>query len=136
MRVSLYHDTKHVNGFTSAAISTNTTTNGAEIDLGQTPGGDWRSVLWLITAATITDGTYTPVVMESDTTSTGFAQATGSNNVQGPSITAVTVTGSTCEIAYTGNKRFVKLAFISTAVTTGGTLSARAVLHGTATGKR
>lgn len=134
MRVSLYHDTKHVNGFTSAAISTNTTTNGAEIDLGQSPG-DWRSVLWLVTAATITDGTYTLTVMESDTTTTGFAAASGSNNVQGPS-QAITATGQTAEIAYTGNKRFVKIAFVSTGVTTGGTVAARAVLHGTAASKR
>lgn len=134
MRVSLYHDTKHVNGFTSAAITTNTTTNGAEIDLGQSPG-DWKSVLWLVTAATITDGTYTLTVMESDTTSTGFAAASGSDNVQGPS-QAITATGQTAEIAYTGNKRFVKIAFVSTAVTTGGTLAARAILHGTSTGKR
>lgn len=134
MRVSLYHETKHVNGFTSAAISSNTTTNGAEIDLAQTPG-DWRSVLWLVTAGTITDGTYTLTVLESDTTSTGFAAASGNGVVQGPSST-ITTTGGTAEIAYTGNKRFVKLALVSTAVTTGGTLAARAILHGTAATKR
>lgn len=134
MRVSLYHATKHVNGFTSAAIASNTTTNGAEIDLGQT-AGDWKSVLWLVTAGTITDGTYTLTVLESDTTSTGFAAASGNGVIQGPSST-ITATGGTAEIAYTGNKRFVKLAIVSTAVTTGGTLAARAVLHGTDTGKR
>lgn len=135
MRVSPYHDSKHVNGFTSAAISTNTTTLGAEIDLGQSPGGDWRSVLWLVTAATITDGTYVLGVQESDTTSTGFAAATGSQNVQGPSA-SITATGGTAEIAYTGNKRFVKLSITSTAVTTGGTMASRAVLHGTAAYRR
>ena len=53
----------------------------------------------------------------------------------GPSGTLAT-TGDTAEIEYTGNKRYVKVAITSTGVTTGGSISARAVLGGTAAGKR
>lgn len=133
MRVSPYHQTKVVNAFTAASISSNTTTAGQTIDLATTPG-DWRSVLITAIGGTITDGTYTLTVTESDSSSTGFTAVTGAE-VQGPSST-ITATGGTAEIAYTGNKRYVRLAIVSTAVTTGGSLSARAILFGTASGMR
>lgn len=135
MRTSLYHDTKHVLGMTSAAITTNTTTHaGAAVDLQQTTGGDWRSVLFLAIGGTITDGVYTLKVMDSPDNVT-FTDVTDTSMVQGPSST-ITATGGTAEIAYTGNKRYVRLSVVSTAITTGGAISARAILHGTGALKR
>jgi hypothetical protein len=131
MRTSLYHHTKHVLGMTSAAISTNTTTHaGASIDLAQSTG-TWKTVLFLVTGGTITDGTYTLKVMDSPDNTT-FTDVTDTSMVQGPSST-ITATGGTAEIAYTGNKRYVRLSIVSTGVTTGGAISARAILHGTTT---
>lgn len=135
MRTSLYHDTKHVLGMTSASITTNTTTNaGAAVDMFQTTGGDWRACLFLVTGGTITDGTYTLKIMDSPDNST-FTDVSGVGNVQGPSST-ITATGGTAEISYTGNQRYVRLSVVSTAVTTGGAISARALLSGTGAWKR
>jgi hypothetical protein len=130
MRESLYHNTKHVLGMTSAAISTNTTTNaGASVDMAQSGGGTWRSVLFLVTGGTITDGSYLVKVMDSSDNVT-FADVADTGYVQGPS-GAITATGGTAEIAYAGNKRYVRLSVVSTGVTIGGAISARAILHGT-----
>lgn len=135
MRTGLYHTTKHVLGMASASISSNTTTHaGASVDKQQTTGGDWRSVLFLVTAGTITDGTYTLKVMDSPDNST-FTDVTATDMVLGPSST-ITATGGTAEIEYVGNQRYVRLSIVSTGVTTGGAISARAVLGGTAALKR
>lgn len=134
MRESLYHETKHVVGMASASIASNTTTHaGAAVDLAQSPG-DWRSVLWLVVGGTITDGTYTLKVMDSPDNTT-FTDVTDTSMVQGPSST-ITATGGSAEIAYTGNKRYARLSIVSTAVTTGGAISARAILHGSAMARR
>jgi hypothetical protein len=134
MRRSLYHNTKVVNGLTSASISSNTATNGASVDLAQSPGGDWRSVLWSVVGGTITDGTYTLSVQESSDNAS-WSAITDSNAVQGPSGT-ITATGGLAEIAYSGSKRYCRLVVTSTGVTTGGAISARAILHGSAVYKR
>lgn len=134
MRESLYHKTKHVNGMTSASISSNTATNGASIDLAQASGGDWRTCLFLVTGGTITDGTYTLSLEDSDNGS-AWAAVTGSDKVLGPSST-VTATGGTAEIEYAGNRRYCRLVVTSTGVTTGGAISARAVLGGSAKVRR
>jgi hypothetical protein len=135
MRRSLYHNVKQVNGFTSATISTNATTTGATVDLAQSPGGDWRTCLWLVFVGTRTDGTLTLKVQESDDDSS-YTDVTNTNAVQGPSGT-ITTTGGSAEIGYTGSKRYCRLAIVSTGMTTGITLvQARALLSGSAAYKR
>lgn len=129
---SLYRDTKHVNGFTSATISTNATTGGASIDMTQSPGGDWRYCLWLITVGTRTDGTYTPIVQDCDDNTTWVTA--DADCVQGPSVASIATSSATAEIGYSGRKRYCRLAIVSTGVTTGLTaVSARAILGGSAT---
>lgn len=134
MRTSLYHKTKHVVGMASAAISSNTTTNATGVDLQQTTGGDWRTCLFLVTGGTITDGTYT-LALEDSPNNSAWTAVTATDSVIGPSST-ITATGGTAEIEYTGNKRYVRLTVVSTGVTTGGAISARALLAGTAATKR
>lgn len=134
MRESLYRKIKHVNGMTSASISSNTATNGASIDLAQTTRGDWRTCLFLVTGGTITDGTYTLSLEDSDNGS-AWSAVSGSEKVAGPSAT-ITATAGTAEIEYTGNRRYCRLVVTSTGVTTGGAISARAVLAGTGALKR
>ncbi len=134
MREGLYHNTKHLNGMTSAAISSNTTTHAAAaIDLASSPG-DWRTCLFLAVGGTITDGTYTLKVMDSPDNVT-FTDVTATDMVLGPSST-ITATGGTAEIEYAGNKRYVRLSVVSTSVTTGGAISARAILSGSAVSRR
>ena len=135
MRTGLYHKTKHVLGMTSASISSDTTTHaGAAVDLQQTTGGDWRSCLFLVTGGTITDGVYTLKVMDS-ADNVSFADVTATDMVLGPSST-ITATGGTAEIEYVGNKRYVRLSIVSTETTSGGAISARAVLSGSAATRR
>lgn len=135
MRKSLYHNTKQVNGFTSASITSNATTTGATVDLSQSPGKDWRSCLWLVSVGTRTDGTLTLKVQESSD-DTSYSDVTDTSDVQGPSST-ITTTGGTAEIAYTGHKRYCRLAIVSTGVTSGiAAVQARALLSGSAVYKR
>lgn len=134
MRAGLYHITKHVNGFTTATINSNTTTNGVTVDLQQTTGGDWRTALFLVFAGTVTDGTYTLGVQDSPDNSTWTTQ-TASDLRLGPSST-ITSTGGTAEVEYTGNQRYCRLIIVSTGVTTGGSFTCRAVLSGTGALKR
>jgi hypothetical protein len=136
MRTSLYHKCKHVLGMSATSITTNTTTFSAsanDVDLAQTPGSDWRSCLYLITGGTITDGTYTFTIYESDDDVT-YAAAPA-DSIIGPSST-ITATAGTAEVEYVGNKRYCRLAITSTSVTSGGSLSARALLYGTAAFRR
>lgn len=130
MRESLYHKVKHVAGMSATSISSNTTTNGTTVDLWQTASEDWRTCLFLVIGGTITDGTYTLGVQESDDGSS-WSAVTDTGYKQGPSST-VTATGGTAEIEYTGNRRYCRVTITSTAVTTGGSISARALLCGSA----
>lgn len=135
MRTSLYHKSKHVIGMAATSITTNTTTpaSSADVDLAQSSGSDWRSCLYLVTGGTITDGTYTLSINDSDDDITYAAAA--ADAVSGPSST-ITATGGTAEIEYVGNKRYCRLVITSTSVTSGGSISARALLYGTAAFRR
>jgi len=109
----------------AAAITTNTTTAGNEID---TQG--YNSVLFAIQSATITDGTYTPLIQESDTSGSGYTDVADIDlSVTEASIAFVATDDNVVKkIAYTGTKRYVKLSLVSTGVTTGGTIGAMAIL--------
>jgi hypothetical protein len=135
MREALYHTTKHVIGMAATSITTNTSTpaSSADVDMSQGGGGDWRSCLFLVTGGTITDGTYTLTIHDSADDVTYAAAA--ADAVVGPSST-ITATGGTAEIEYVGNKRYCRLVIVSTSVSSGGSISARALLHGTAALKR
>ncbi len=110
----------------AAAITSNTTTAGVEID---TQGYD--SVTFLMQSATITDGIYTPLIEEGDTSGSLSAVADADLTVTEASVAFVAADDNTVKkIGYLGNKRYVKLSYVSTGVTSGGTLSAIALLGG------
>lgn len=111
----------------AAAITTNTTTNGVEID---TQGYD--SVTFAMQSATITDGTYTPLIEETDTAGSGYtAVADADLTVTEASVAFVATDDNVVKkIGYLGNKRYVRLSYVSTGVTSGGTLGALAILGG------
>lgn len=109
----------------AAAITTNTTTAGIEID---TLGFD--SVTFAMQSATITDGTYTPLIEESDVSGSGYtAVADIDLTVTEASVAFVATDDNVVKkIGYLGGKRYVRLSYVSTGVTTGGTLGAMAIL--------
>ena len=109
----------------NAVISTDTTTNGAIID---TANFD-RGVTFIILAPVYTDGTYTPVIEESD--DSGMSGATDVTDAQligteaGAVISAVSGSGANlASIGVFSNKRFLRLKIVSASTSTGATISA------------
>lgn len=122
-------DNASIQSFTSArnaaAITTNTTTVGIVID---TQGYD--SLTLAIQSATITDGTYTPLVEECATSGGTYTAVVDADlTVTEASIAFVAVDDNVVKkIGYLGTQRYVRLSLVSTGVTTGGTLGAMAIL--------
>ena len=107
-----------------AAISSNTTTNGTGIDVS-----DYEAVTFGFQAHTLTDGTYTPLIRESDDNSTYTDVDDADLTVTEASIAfAATDDNTVKKIGYTGNKKYVRASVVSTGVTSGGDMSAFAVL--------
>jgi hypothetical protein len=109
------------------AISSDTTTDGAAID---TKG--YQSVTFVLQSATLTDGTYTPVIEESDTGAfSGEENAVADADLLGTEAAAAfaaTDDNEVRRIGYVGNKRYVRLTLVSASTSTGGTLGAVAIL--------
>lgn len=118
-----------------AAIATNTTTNGTAVDLTSVNNGS-NGLVFLVEAGTITDGTYVFSIQDSPDNSTWTAVP--APYVQAPASltwTSATTSGTTLKIGYLGNtggaNRYVRLIVVSTSVTSGGFISAVALLgHG------
>ena len=116
---------KLVTARNSATISSNTTTVGVEVD---TQG--FGAVTLAIQSATITDGVYTPLIEETDTTGTGYTTVAALDLTVTPASIAFIATDDNVvkKIGYTGSKRFIRLSLVSTGVTTGGAIGALAIL--------
>lgn len=113
-------------GLNIGAISSDTTTNGAIID---TQGS--YSVMWAIHSGTITDGVYNVQIREGDNSSLSDGTLTTADFIIGDVADARFVAAddnAVKKIGYAGKKRYVRLEIVSTSVTTGGTLSASALL--------
>lgn len=111
------------NARTSAAISTNTTSNGAIIDL-ELCGG----VEFIMNVTAYTDGTYTPSIQvgnESDLSDAATADAT---TIRGD-LTAVTAVGVTSFGLARTTFRYARMVITSTGTTTGATINAVAVKY-------
>ena len=109
---------------TITAIGSNTNTDG---DLIDTQGFD--SVEFVIQSGTVTDGTYTPVILEGD--NADGSDLAASTQLLGTAAAATFVAAddnAVKRIGYKGHKRYVKLRLTSTGVATGGSLGATAVL--------
>jgi hypothetical protein len=108
------------------AISTDTTTNGNIID---TRG--YESVLFVMQSATLTDGTYTPLIQEGDDSGLSDAAAVADadlTDTEAGQAFAATDDNATKKIAYVGSKRYVRLNIVSASTSSGGTLGAVAIL--------
>jgi len=100
--------------FNTAAITTNTTTNGTGIDVS-----DKSSLTFVFTLAGFTDGTYTPNIQESndDSTYTDIAAA----NLIGTEAAAALTTNGISSIGCHTFQKYVRAQIISSGTTTGAT---------------
>jgi len=119
----LKNNIKILNALNIAAISTNTTTAGVEID---TQG--YESVTFEIITGARTDGTVTPLIQESDTSGSYSGSVDDDDLIGLETEAALSTAQSRSRIGYVGSKRYVKLSLVSTSVTTGLTAGASAIL--------
>jgi hypothetical protein len=103
----------------ATALRTNGTVNGTAVDTAGT-GNNFRSAMLLLVPGTITDGTHTVTLQDSDDGST-FA-AVPADQVQGTLSAAATNTPQ--RQAYLGSKRYLRASVVTAGATTGGTTTA------------
>jgi hypothetical protein len=131
MRTSIYHKSRSVVALTSAARNnTGTPFAGATVDRYQAGVVEYRTLMFVISTATVTDGSHVFTVQDSDDgTSWGTPNA---GDVQGtaPTITS-TNSNAVFDVGYNGAKRYARLQVAVSGATTGGVYSAAAVLYGT-----
>lgn len=103
------------------AVATRTASaNGTAVDRGE-DSSDFQSVMVVIHTGTITDGTHTIEVQDSDASGSGFA-AVADAYLQGsePAIVGAD-DNKVFEIGYTGPKRYVRAIVTVAGATSGGT---------------
>ena len=105
----------------ATAISSNTTTAGAAIDLQ-----GYEALLLEIRSHAWTDGTYTPLVRESDDNST-YTDVADDDLTILEADAAIGAANTVKKIGYVGHKRYVKLSIVSTGVTSGANIGATAI---------
>lgn len=108
------------------ATRTNGTVNGSAVDRKE-DGCDYQTVLVLVTAGTITDGTHTIEVQDSDDGSNFTAVADAFLQGAEPAIAAAD-DNKDYAIGYTGLKRYVRVAVTTAGATTGGVFGAAVLL--------
>ena len=105
------------------AIGSNTTTNSTEID---TKG--FESLTFITFAGTLTDGTFTPLIHDTDSTGTSYVAVADEFLIGTEAAAAVDTSDTALRVGYNGKKRFVRLSYVSTSVSSGGTVGALAIL--------
>lgn len=109
-----------------SAARGNGTANGATVDTSVF-GNDFRTVLFVVWSATITDGTHVVSVQDSDDGSTWAAAA--AHLVQGTPPTIVSTSDDAVfDFGYIPARQYVRLVVTTTGATTGGVFGAVAVL--------
>lgn len=111
----------------NTAISGNGTTAGNVID---TKG--YGALTFLIVGGTLTDGTYTPLINESDDSGMSGETAVADDFLIGTEAQAALVAATddnvVKRIGYVGHKRYVTCDVVATSVSSGGNVSVIAVL--------
>lgn len=108
------------------AITTNTTVNGAIIDLA-----GFNSAEFLVQSATLTDGTFTPSITEGNAANLSDGTVTAAADLLGLIASATFVAtedNAVKKLGYAGTKRYIRLNVTTTGVTSGGTIAAQVVL--------
>lgn len=126
MRNTLYNNTLVVAALASAA-RTNGTVNGTTVDLGAF-GNDFRSVMFIVSTATVTDGTHA-ITMQDSPDGTNWTAVPAAKR-QGSLPTVLAANDDTLyQFGYiVGTNQYVRLVATTTGATTGGVYSAVAVL--------
>jgi len=121
---TVYDNVHAVSAFANATIATNGARQGVALDTNLFNNA-FRDVMFAVNTLGITDGSYAVTVQESDTaggTYTPIARVLGTL----PTITSAGA-NSVFQFGALPTKRFVQLVITSSAVTTGGTMSAMAL---------
>ena len=109
------------------AARTDGTVAGTAVDREEDSSG-FESAVIVVHTGTITDGTHTIEIQDSDASGSGFA-AVADSYLQGsePAIVAAD-DNKVFEIGYLGPKRYVKAVVVTTGATTGGVFGATVIL--------
>ena len=118
------NNNKIVNALTAAAISSNTTTSGVAVD---TQG--YQGATFVLDCSAYTDGTYTPNIQESDVSGSGYTDVSDAFLTNLESTAAVSAKDGVKAIGVLQHKRYLRVQLVSTGVSSGATLLARALLH-------
>jgi hypothetical protein len=112
---------------TPRAIASDTTTNGAIIDLR-----GYDACTFAFMTGVLTDGDYTVLIQEGDASdlsdATAVADADLSATEASVSFTADTDDSAISKISYIGSKRYVRFNVVSTSTSTGALVGAMAIL--------
>lgn len=125
MNRTVYSTTQTFQHVTQAA-RTNGTVNGTTVDRMALAAG-YQSMMFVIQTGTLTDGTATVVLQDSDDGSAWATAATADTQGTVPTI-AATADNVIYEVGYKGTKRYVRLSITSAGTTTGGIFGAVVVL--------
>jgi hypothetical protein len=110
----------------TSAVRTNGTVNGATVDLGLY-GNDFRTVLFIVSTGTITDGSHAITMQDSPDGTTWTAVPASRRQGSLPTIVAAN-DDTVFEFGYiVGTNQYVRLVATTSGSTTGGAFSAVAV---------
>ena len=128
MRTTVYNSVL-VQQSVTQANRTNGTVNGTAVDLWKNSVGvqKFGGAVAVVQTGTITDGTHTVEVQESDDNSSFAAVADADLQNTEPAIGAAN-DNVVYEIGYRGPKRYIRVTVVTTGATTGGTFGAVLVL--------
>ena len=118
--MDMHNTTSEELGLATTTINSNTTTNGASVDINDSNGFEGLELYVLV--ASFTDGHYALTIDESGDDS--IFTPTSTDNMIGESTISA---AGTARIGYVGKKQFARLVVTSTNVSTGADLTAMAV---------
>lgn len=122
MQFDIYNGVTPKVGLNTAAISSNTTTNGVIIDtLG------YGALAFVLNVGARTDGSYTLALTHGDDSGLSDGAAPDASDINGAA-SAVTSAQTLQKLGYVGNKRYVRASVVSTGVTSGATVGVTAIL--------
>lgn len=127
MRDSLYDEVLAREALPTASRTANAAVNGTTVDKSVF-NNFFRVVSFVIQAGTLTDGT-TTVTMEDSDNGSSWAVVTDTSYVQGTiPVIASTADNALFEFAYIGPKRYVRIVATQASATSGGVMGAIALL--------
>lgn len=126
-----YNEILPVKALNPQTVTTGTV-DGLTVDRIQTTpkANEFQSVTFVVSTGTLTDGTYTVTIRDSADGVT-FADAAAADILGTEPVIADTNDDTVFSFGYDGLKRYVRLQIVAASATTGGTISAVAILgHG------